>query len=71
MNHHNKLALRGLSRDETGQDCMDPITQEELRALGYAAAARANSVGDIQVILNGIRLYAEEHGWARCLALLK
>ena len=65
--NHDKLALRGLSRDVSGQDCTDPITRDELRAIGYAAAARANSVDDIAAIVEGIRQYATEHGWRKVL----
>ena len=65
--NYDKLALRGLSRDVSGQDCADPITTAELHAIGYAVAARANSVDDIATILDGIRQYAAEHGWHKAL----
>ena len=67
---HDKLALRALTRDLSGQDCTDPIQSEELRAIGYAVAARANSVADIEAVLAGIASYAAEHGWKRALRLV-
>ena len=67
---HDKLALRALTRDLSGQDCADPIRSEELRAIGYAVAARANSVADIEAVLAGIASYAVEHGWKRALQLV-
>ncbi len=66
----DKLALRGLSRDVSGSDCTDPITDDELLAIGYAAASRANSVHDIVAILNGVRLYATEQRWGKALEVL-
>lgn len=67
---HDKLALRALTRDLSGQDCADPIQSEELRAIGYAVAARANSVADIEAVLAGIEAYAAEHNWKRVLQIV-